>query len=273
MSIPTVLKECQRFLRVALLCKKSSIRIGLLEVPMNLVQIVLLLPFIAFMPYLIWFCFEKEFDLKNIAGAINLGLGALQILFIYLDLAMNNSIIINHMTELQRIVGESKLNILDGITMNWCIFNRIDDFWVLQQLKSHQIAICTILNEIMVILSFTTGCSDSPESVELYEKFEKRNSRMCRFFFKGVFRIETMLCGLYILPPLGYALFQFPSSEWWLLPFPTPHRWFKHFIHHWRANCRYFQSNTQQISVKKTLKFLNFFKGKSFFEFFQFNSW
>ena len=134
MSTPTVLKECQRFLRVALLCKTSPIRIGLLKVPLTLVQIVLLLPFIAFVPYLIWFCCEKEFDLKKIAGAMNLSFGSSQILFIYLGLAMNNSTIINHMTELQRIVDESKLNVLDGIAMSWIIFNWIDAFWVLKHL-------------------------------------------------------------------------------------------------------------------------------------------
>lgn len=107
MSAPKVLKECQYFLRVASLCKESPVQIGFLKVPLTLLQILFLFPFIAFVPYLVWFCFEKEFDLNQIAGAMNLTLGSSQILFIYHGLAMENSTIINFMTELQRIVDQS----------------------------------------------------------------------------------------------------------------------------------------------------------------------
>ncbi|XP_055306104.1 uncharacterized protein LOC129570494 [Sitodiplosis mosellana] len=174
MSAPKVLKECQRLLRVTQLCKKSPVRIGWLELPLTLLQIVFLLPFIAFVPYVIWFCVEKEFKLNKIAGAMHLCIGATQLLLIYLGLAMENSNIINHMTELQRIVDQR--------------------------------------------------CEDSPESVEIYEKIEKRNSKQCSFILKATFQMEMGLFILYTLPPIGYALFQFPSPRWWLLPFPATDR-------------------------------------------------
>lgn len=107
MSTPTVLKECQHFLRVAQLYKKSPIKFGQFKVPLSVVQCIFLFPFFTFAPFLCWFCYEKEFDLTLIPGAMSLALGSAQILLVYISLAVNNSKIIETVTEFQQIVDQS----------------------------------------------------------------------------------------------------------------------------------------------------------------------
>lgn len=107
MSAPTVLKECQRFLRVAQLCKSSPVKFHRFEIPLSVVQCVILFSIEIFMLSLIWFCFEKDFDLKKTAEALHLTLGGSQMMLIYISLAVNNSTIIKIMAEFQDIVDQS----------------------------------------------------------------------------------------------------------------------------------------------------------------------
>lgn len=115
MSPPKVLREYHHFLEICQLCKKDPIAFGRYKIPVCVLQFLFIFPLVTFIPYLIWFCFEKDFDLKAIAAATNLILGSIQIIMIYCSLAMNNSTIIATVEDFQRIVDQSLLLMIFSI--------------------------------------------------------------------------------------------------------------------------------------------------------------
>lgn len=115
-----VLNELKRFLNIAQLCKRGPVRFHTLEVPLTVVQFVMFLPFVTFPISVIWYDFEKHFELAAIASAMNLFLGSLQIYLVYISLALNNSTIIETIDGFQRVVDDSE-HIFINFVLIWSI--------------------------------------------------------------------------------------------------------------------------------------------------------
>lgn len=195
MSVPTVLKSCRLVLSLAQLGNKKRIQIIRWKIPKILSQLLFLLPLITFPVNLVWYCVDEHFKLNKIAGAMGLTFGAIQMIFIYLSLVVNNDLIVKTFDTVQAIINKRTVFISPN-------------------------------KEPIIIAQFFIGCAISQDALEIYRRKEAENRKLCRTQIICLFVAEGLLCGVNYIQPVIYAVVGSPRPDAWQLSFPTPHMYF-----------------------------------------------
>lgn len=168
----------------------DGFRLGLINISNGFYFILIILPSIIGIFALVHKSIDFSLDFEQRSTSIDVGIGTMQMFFIYLTLIANKSTIIRTIDRLQFVINESKCKILNkNLTPDESNNSKIN-----------------------------SGCAKSNGNCAIYHKFENQNSKIVISFWRTIIAIWISIFLLPLLIPMITFTFGYPSKDVWFLP-------------------------------------------------------